>query len=85
MSGFKCHLTPDTFPGPVAQRLAQETHNPLVAGSNPAGPTGVAVNTTVAKILLLLMGAAPVKIFCQGGQKPEAGFVNLDDAKKQRN
>ena len=25
--------------GPVAQRLAQGTHNPLVAGSNPAGPT----------------------------------------------
>ena len=26
-------------PGPVAQRLVQETHNLLVAGSNPAGPT----------------------------------------------
>ena len=25
--------------GPVAQRLEQWTHNPLVAGSNPAGPT----------------------------------------------
>ena len=25
--------------GPVAQRLVQGTHNPLVAGSNPAGPT----------------------------------------------
>ena len=25
--------------GPVAQRLEQGTHNPLVAGSNPAGPT----------------------------------------------
>jgi hypothetical protein len=25
--------------GPVAQRLAQATHNRLVAGSNPAGPT----------------------------------------------
>ena len=23
----------------MAQWLAQETHNPLVAGSNPAGPT----------------------------------------------
>ena len=54
----------------------------MVAGSNPAGPTGVAVNTTIAKILLLSMGAATVKIFCQGGQKLEAGFVNLDDATK---
>ena len=25
--------------GPVAQWLAQATHNRLVAGSNPAGPT----------------------------------------------
>src|SRR5690606_37629786 len=25
--------------GPLAQRLEQRTHNPLVAGSNPAGPT----------------------------------------------
>ena len=25
-------------PGPVAQRLEQGTHNPLVGGSNPSGP-----------------------------------------------
>ena len=25
--------------GPVAQRLAQGTHNPWVGGSNPSGPT----------------------------------------------
>lgn len=25
--------------GLLAQRLEQRTHNPLVAGSNPAGPT----------------------------------------------
>ena len=25
--------------GPVAQRLEQRTHNPLVVGSNPTGPT----------------------------------------------
>ena len=29
--GFRC--------GPVAQRLEQGTHNPLVRGSNPCGPT----------------------------------------------
>jgi len=27
------------FFGPVAQRLEQGTHNPLVVGSNPTGPT----------------------------------------------
>lgn len=26
---------------PLAQRLEQETHNLLVAGSNPAGPTNL--------------------------------------------
>ena len=25
--------------GPLAQRLEQRTHNPLVPGSNPGGPT----------------------------------------------
>ena len=25
--------------GPIAQRLEQRTHNPLVPGSNPGGPT----------------------------------------------
>ncbi len=29
--------------GPVAQWLAQATHNRLVAGSNPAGPTHLVV------------------------------------------
>ena len=29
----------NTLSGPVAQRSEQGTHNPLVAGSNPAGPT----------------------------------------------
>src|SRR5215472_6104156 len=28
-----------TSAGPVAQRLEQRTHNPLVVGSNPTGPT----------------------------------------------
>src|SRR5512146_1370461 len=30
-----------TFRGPVAQRLEQGTHNPLVPGSNPGGPTSL--------------------------------------------
>jgi hypothetical protein len=44
--------------------------------------TGVEVNTTMAKIPLLSKGAATVKVFGQGNQVLEAGFVNLDDAKK---
>jgi hypothetical protein len=27
--------------GPLAQRLEQRTHNPLVPGSNPGGPTSL--------------------------------------------
>ncbi len=34
----KNKLTNDDL-GPVAQRLEQGTHNPLVGGSNPSGPT----------------------------------------------
>ena len=30
---------PFVIEGPVAQRLEQGTHNPLVGGSNPSGPT----------------------------------------------
>ena len=30
--------------GPLAQRLEPRTHNPLVAGSNPAGPTNLSNN-----------------------------------------
>src|SRR5215472_9277626 len=34
---FPCRMF--TSAGPVAQRLEQRTHNPLVLGSNPSGPT----------------------------------------------
>ena len=34
--GHRTHKMP-CF-GPVAQRLEQGTHNPLVGGSNPSGP-----------------------------------------------
>jgi hypothetical protein len=33
--------------GPVAQRLEQWTHNPLVAGSNPAGPTNFSIQHSI--------------------------------------
>ena len=32
-------FTPSPFSGPLAQRLEQRTHNPLVVGSNPTGTT----------------------------------------------
>ncbi len=38
--------------GPVAQRLEQWTHNPLVVGSNPTGPSTLA---------LLQLGFEPIK------------------------
>ena len=33
--------------GSIAQRLEQGTHNPLVPGSNPGGPTGFNSNSPV--------------------------------------
>ena len=33
------HFLPIPKAGPVAQWLEQGTHNPLVVGSNPSGPT----------------------------------------------
>jgi hypothetical protein len=34
-------ITVFVYDGPVAQRLEQRTHNPLVPGSNPGGPTRI--------------------------------------------
>ena len=36
--------------GPVAQRLEQGTHNPLVVGSNPTGPTIQKSLPSIAKV-----------------------------------
>ena len=33
------HPARKSIKGPLAQRLVQRTHNPLVDGSNPSGPT----------------------------------------------
>ena len=41
--------------GPVAQRLEQGTHNPLVLGSNPSGPTIIGY---FLSILFFLMSSA---------------------------
>ena len=37
--GLKYTFATNILIGPVAQRLEQGTHNPLVVGSNPTGPT----------------------------------------------
>ncbi len=37
--GWRLAFRANRFPGPVAQWLAQATHNRLVEGSNPSGPT----------------------------------------------
>ena len=39
--GFQASIceSEQVIEGPVAQRLEQGTHNPLVVGSNPTGPT----------------------------------------------
>ena len=39
--------------GPVAQRLEQGTHNPLVVGSNPTGPTTSTSLSLIGKVFCL--------------------------------
>ena len=39
--------------GPVAQRLEQGTHNPLVVGSNPTGPTTLTSLSSIGKVFCL--------------------------------
>ena len=47
--------------GPVAQRLEQGTHNPLVVGSNPTGPTTLTSLSTIGKVFIVLG-----KGYCEG-------------------
>jgi hypothetical protein len=48
--------------GPIAQRLEQRTHNPLVLGSNPSGPTigNQRVRRANSFVLKRLSGFCPV-------------------------
>src|SRR5690606_1497778 len=39
LGAARFHYTAGPRRGPIAQRLEQGTHNPLVPGSNPGGPT----------------------------------------------
>ena len=41
--------------GPVAQRLEQGTHNPLVVGSNPTGPTTLTSLSSIGKVFVFIV------------------------------
>src|SRR6266446_3548761 len=41
--------------GPVAQRLEQRTHNPLVLGSNPSGPTNSVLRGSLASVFCRML------------------------------
>jgi hypothetical protein len=65
--------TSATFPGiqrkgPIAQRLEQGTHNPLVVGSNPTGPRPRSPNAAsrTLKVLRVLRAMSPLF-----GRRPE--------------
>ncbi len=53
--------------GAVAQRLEQGTHNPLVAGSNPAGPS-TKKRTISVRFFVLYSGGARTKF--ESGRRP---------------
>ena len=46
--------------GPVAQRLEQRTHNPLVLGSNPSGPTNLTRDLRIYQTIPCLSAPAVV-------------------------
>lgn len=52
-----CCTTIKATSGLLAQRLEQGTHNPLVAGSNPAGPTIFVVNNRTFEFSLTAVKA----------------------------
>ena len=45
--------------GPVAQRLEQGTHNPLVVGSNPTGPTIFCDRIAISGVENYVFGSNP--------------------------
>ncbi len=93
MFGVKCqvikchvthrHLTPDTLShGLVAQRLAQGTHNSLVAGSNPAGPTSMNKYISIAKhslFMFFIIGCIGIQTPLPeiSATKPDIDFSNI--------
>ena len=59
MAARKCH---NASKGPIAQRLEQSTHNALVPGSNPGGPT----RTLHGRLSVQLRYSAEIR-HCTGG------------------
>ena len=57
--------------GPVAQRLEQRTHNPLVPGSNPGGPTSFfpRVNSLFCTTSEVFQAAIPNSFFVNTARK----------------
>ena len=53
--------------GPLAQRLVQRTHNPLVDGSNPSGPTIAQAQGTIGAVnQIIFWGLSARRIVCGG-------------------
>ena len=62
--------------GPVAQRLEQGTHNPLVVGSNPTGPTRLRLQLVAAtKPVPAYLAAAGVP--ARAGVEKRIGRIGL--------
>ena len=84
--------------GPVAQRLEQGTHNPLVGGSNPSGPTKnyrwnqsiaghVSVETLRHRSRILLEAKRKAAAALDNGTKPsqwESWKKNADDERRRK-
>ena len=60
MDGYHVLYDKHSRYGPIAQRLEQQTHNLLVPGSNPGGPTKVA-QSHAAKFSLSSSGASRLR------------------------
>jgi hypothetical protein len=63
--------------GPVAQRLEQRTHNPLVPGSNPGGPTK---SFQRFSILLSVRWSGLCPILCPVSSKSDTGRLIFQTA-----
>ena len=83
--------------GPVAQRLEQGTHNPLVPGSNPGGPIlwptrrslGVAESLSFVNPVCCRLGKCPRRHLKAGGDdglvaSPHRGVKSKEEHKSDK-
>lgn len=73
-----CGISERCAAGPIAQRLEQRTHNPLVPGSNPGGPT----NTRQALGRVLVNISCPLQPATLAAQGRTGVGVGVGDDKK---